>query len=248
MQGLSTGLKNPSGKGKRLIITHIGNENGFLEGGLWVFEGNKSGPEDYHKEMNAENYEEWFRNICQLLPPESVVVIDNATYHSRQVEQLPTSAWRKADLLGWLRDKNIEFESDSTKTELLEVARKHRDSYKSYYIEQIAQTHGITILRQPPNHCDLNPIEKIWAQVKGHVAAHNTTFKLRDVKNLLLEGVANVTPDNWRKCLEHAKKIEEEMWDLDHRVDILVERVVFNVNGEDSDSDTDCSSEDSESD
>lgn len=29
LEGLSTGAKNPTGKGSRLIVVHIGNENGF---------------------------------------------------------------------------------------------------------------------------------------------------------------------------------------------------------------------------
>lgn len=55
--GLSSGLKNPQ-KGKRLIITHIGNEDGFLEGADWVFEAKKSDG-DYHGEMDAHNFEKW---------------------------------------------------------------------------------------------------------------------------------------------------------------------------------------------
>uniref|UniRef100_A0A2A4IZ33 Tc1-like transposase DDE domain-containing protein n=1 Tax=Heliothis virescens TaxID=7102 RepID=A0A2A4IZ33_HELVI len=38
MEGLSTGLKAPSGKGKCLIIVHIGNEDGFVEDGQLIFE------------------------------------------------------------------------------------------------------------------------------------------------------------------------------------------------------------------
>jgi hypothetical protein len=33
-QDLSAGLKNPSGRGKRLIVVHIGNEKGFVNKGL----------------------------------------------------------------------------------------------------------------------------------------------------------------------------------------------------------------------
>ena len=38
--GLSTGLRNPAGKRKRMIIgvTHIDNEAGFVDNGLLVFE------------------------------------------------------------------------------------------------------------------------------------------------------------------------------------------------------------------
>jgi len=37
LKGLSTGPKNPSGKGKRLIVVHIGSADGFVEGGSVVF-------------------------------------------------------------------------------------------------------------------------------------------------------------------------------------------------------------------
>jgi hypothetical protein len=43
LAGLTTGLKAPTGKGRRLIISHIGSE----EGGLLIFE-SKKGMEDYH--------------------------------------------------------------------------------------------------------------------------------------------------------------------------------------------------------
>jgi len=44
-KGLTTCLPNPSGKGKQLIVLHIGLENGFLPGGL-----------HYHDEMNGANF------------------------------------------------------------------------------------------------------------------------------------------------------------------------------------------------
>ncbi|CAH2008609.1 unnamed protein product [Acanthoscelides obtectus] len=53
--GLSTGMKCPSGKGRRLIVTHIGCASGFVNGGLNIFESRETG--DYHDEMNAEVFE-----------------------------------------------------------------------------------------------------------------------------------------------------------------------------------------------
>ncbi|XP_057671272.1 uncharacterized protein LOC130903016 [Diorhabda carinulata] len=47
-EGLSTGLKSPSGKGKRLIILHAGCEQGFVNDALLVFESKKTG--DYHED------------------------------------------------------------------------------------------------------------------------------------------------------------------------------------------------------
>ena len=44
---------------------------------------------DYHDAMNAETYEKYFENICKRLKPRSVIIIDNASYHSRNDENYP---------------------------------------------------------------------------------------------------------------------------------------------------------------
>lgn len=79
--GLSTGAKNPTGKGKRLIVVHIGNEDGFLDDCEWVFESSTTG--DYHESMDAPHFEEWFGKVLQKLRRGDIIVMDNASYHSR---------------------------------------------------------------------------------------------------------------------------------------------------------------------
>lgn len=76
----TTGLKNLVGKGRRLIISHVGSEEGFVDGGLLIFESKKK-TEDYHDEMNSEHFEEWLRGILPKLKENSVLVLDNAPYH-----------------------------------------------------------------------------------------------------------------------------------------------------------------------
>lgn len=66
------GLKNPSGKGKRLIILHAGSEEGFVEDSLIFFEDKKSG--DYHEEMNADVFERWLpHTIVENAMPHIIV-------------------------------------------------------------------------------------------------------------------------------------------------------------------------------
>ncbi|KAF2879983.1 hypothetical protein ILUMI_26186 [Ignelater luminosus] len=55
LSGLSTGLKNPSGKGQRLIICHTGSDDGFVPDALRTFESKKSG--NYHEEIVGESFE-----------------------------------------------------------------------------------------------------------------------------------------------------------------------------------------------
>ena len=46
---------------------------------------------DYHDTINSENYEKYFEKVCQLLKPKRVIVIDNASYHSRNDVSYPLS-------------------------------------------------------------------------------------------------------------------------------------------------------------
>ena len=83
----TTGRKTTLGKGKRLVILHAGSSHGFVNGALFSARNNGQAA-DYHSNMTAEKFEWWFEH--QLLPniaANSVIVMDNASYHSRQSEK-----------------------------------------------------------------------------------------------------------------------------------------------------------------
>lgn len=63
MRGLMTGLTQLSGKDQRLIVTHIGNKDGFVDGCMNFFQGKKTG--DYHEEMDGTRFERWFDAVLE---------------------------------------------------------------------------------------------------------------------------------------------------------------------------------------
>lgn len=242
LDGLSTGAKNPTSKGRRLIVVHIGNEDGLVEGASWIFESKGSG--DYHESMDAVHFEKWFKEVLPKLGDNAVVVMDNAPYHSRRQEKVPNSNWLKAAIQQWLKNKNISFTENEIKLELLKKVTEVKILYKKYAvdIDELAKEHGIEILRLPPYHCELNSIELIWADIKGYVAKNSTTFKFERVKELLNEAIGQITSEKWRKCIEHVKKEEETFGQLDHVVDIVTDKTLI-INVTDS---TDSENSDSE--
>lgn len=82
-QAINTpGVRLDVSKGKRWIIVHAGSEKGFVPNALLIFTG-KNKQEDYHSEMNAQNFTKWVTE--KLLPnitEPSIIVMDNAPYHS----------------------------------------------------------------------------------------------------------------------------------------------------------------------
>lgn len=212
-----------------------------MEGGLLLFESKKN-TEDYHQEMNSQHFEEWLTGILPKLKQNAVLVIDNAPYHSRKMELGPTSKWRKAQIIDWLKEKNVTFPENLTKEKLMTIVAKEKPAHNKYAVDELAAAHNVKILRLPPYHCELNPIELVWAQVKGHVARNNKTFKMAEVKDLFHEGLREVTPQKWQSCVSHVMKVEDEMCKLDGLITGVVENFIIQVTDSDSEvSDSDIS-------
>ncbi|XP_072949967.1 uncharacterized protein [Epargyreus clarus] len=225
-EGLSTGLKAPSGKGKRLIVVHIGNEDGFVENADLIFE-SKKGEGDYHREMNSKVFEEWFSRTLEKLEPNSIIVMDNAPYHSRRLERVPSMNWLKKDIQSWLTEKGISFQAEMIKA--LDLVTPEREKYSAFVCDTMAKQHNIEVLRLPPYHCELNPIELIWGQVKGHVAEKNKTFKIIDLKKILSEAIKSITSAAWQQCVNHVIKEEKKMAELDGISDNVIDNFIIRV-------------------
>lgn len=100
-------------------------------------------------------------------------------------------------------------------------------------MDELVKSTGREILRLPPYHCKFNPIELVWAQVKGYVAANNKTFKFTDMKILFQDALSQVTPEKWAECVKHAIKEEDFIYPVDNQVENL--QLEFTVNTGSSD-------------
>ena len=76
---------------------------------------------------------------------------------------------------------------------------------------------------------------------------NNKTYKLPDVKNLLIEGVERVNADMWKNFISHTKKEEDKFWELDFIVDDVLsgerESVVMTIGDTTSDESSDIESD-----
>lgn len=119
----------------------------------------------------------------------------------------------------------------------MEMVKCIKPMYNKYVIDEYVNEHNKVILRLPPYHCELNPIELAWSVVKKHVRMNNTTFKLDDVHKLLRDGINQCTPVMWKNFIEHTKKGEEKFWNIDFVVEEVMENMgstVMTITGETS--------------
>lgn len=96
--------------------------------------------------------------------------MDNASYHSMYLNNYPKSNARKVDVQDWFKNQNINFSTLETLAELRERVKLLTQTFKKYELDEIASSMGHEVIRLPPYHCQYNPIELIWAQVKREVA------------------------------------------------------------------------------
>ncbi|VEN44905.1 unnamed protein product [Callosobruchus maculatus] len=83
----------------------------------------------------------------------------------------------------------------------------------------------------------LNPIELIWAQMKGYVARNNTTVKLQDGRQLLKNSISKISSKNWENAIKHVMAEEEKFWTLDNLIEETLDPIIISLEDEESDDD-----------
>ncbi|XP_031342269.1 uncharacterized protein LOC116170184 [Photinus pyralis] len=151
---------------------------------------------------------------------------------------------RKEVIRSWLDANNISTTEDMRKAELLMLVKNISHS-KTYYVDELLKQHQHTVVRLPPYHCELNPIELIWSTMKRKVAMNNVGQSNSNIVQLVKNACAEITQQEWEKHCIHVKHIAEQMWEADCLTEEFIESVEFVVNTGSSDED-ELSSDDNE--
>jgi transposase len=203
-------FKMSIGKGTRFSIIHAGSENGFIAGAEHI---------SINSEINGEIFENWMKtNFLPKLPPNSVVIYDNAATHSVRYNKPPVQSSTIKTIKNWLLINNIEYNQSAKKQELLKLVKEN--TFNNYYnVDYTVLKAGHIPLRLPPYHCILNPIELVWAQLKKSISKYNFNNNTIEFKNLISSTFKKINPTFWQNCIRHVVKIESEFRIRDKIID-----------------------------
>lgn len=149
--------------------------------------------------------------------------MDNASYHSVKKIQYRQCRGKKQKITDWSENKGEIIDRPMVRDQLMEKVNALRPLHNQYVIDELAKEHTKIVLRLPPYHCELNPIESAWSSVKHQVKINNTTFKIPDIQKLLYEGMERVTPEMWCNFERHVRKEEDKFWEIDFINDELLD-------------------------
>jgi transposase len=213
-------VQKPTGKGERLIIINAITKSGWVPNAKLVFKSTtKTG--DYHGQMNWELFKKWFtERLLPNIPSKSLIVMDNAPYHNILSEHSsPTPSCSRKRILDWLEQNKIYCREDCLKSELVEIMKKIAHE-PIYAIDEIAKSFGHEVLRTPPYHPELQPIEICWGVVKNHIA-RNCDFTMKNLIKQLDTGFEKVTAETCSKIIAKIRKVEDEFWTDDLQFDSI---------------------------
>jgi len=207
-------IQKPTGKGERLIIINAITKDGWVPGAKLIFKSTKK-TGDYHGQMNQELFTKWFKEkLFPNIPKGSLIIMDNAAYHNvLSAHSAPTAKCKKEKIRFWLEQNNIPLSDDCLKVEMVEVLNKIAPS-PTYILDEIAAKYGHEILRTPPYHPELQPIEICWGVVKNQIA-RNCDFTMANLMAQLEDALSSVTAKTCSGLIKKVRKVEDRFWGED---------------------------------
>jgi hypothetical protein len=154
---------------------------------IWAFSIQKKSDHqgDYHKVFHGDNYIASFRDqlIANLHQP-SLIMLDNAAYHCVHGEGVPKwhRLW-KQERIDYLTANGAPFDPAMSSIELKQLVKQYIFSNVKIEVEHLAEEGGHSILFTPAYHSDLQPIELVWALVKGNVGWQYSNGTTLDMVN-----------------------------------------------------------------
>lgn len=128
----------------------------------------------YSGNMDAVQFERWFTQLSATLREKygrCTIKLDNARYHKRPVQELPTGAWNKSRLVDFITANGKAADLTMRKVQLYELAKSLVTDERHLKCVTIAKGDGHEVIHTPPYHCELQEIEKIWGALKSKLRA-----------------------------------------------------------------------------
>jgi hypothetical protein len=171
--------------------------------------------------MHWEHCSRWVTvQVMPHVPPHALIILDHAGEHTVFVEQaVPTRTTRREEMRAWLNRTHIPWRDAMLTSERLEVCRRFSPP-PEYKLDRIAAAHGHRMLRTPPDHPELQPIEPCGALVKNAMADHGD-FTMGTLRTQLPMAFSQVTQDVCQRVILNVAEHEERFWVDDEQRDAI---------------------------
>lgn len=198
-------------RGRKYIVCHAGSaKSGFIDNAEWIFRTKKTYGKNNTTLLTAKAFKEWFLKLLQGLEEPTIIIMDNAFYHSKRKNSGPKSSSSKEEIEKWLQENGIAYPEKSLKEELLQIV-KERKQKRDYVIDELANSYGHEVLRIPLYHSQYNAITPIWEKIRKEVDQKTAgCYREVDIEDFVYEAIRNVTKEDWTESVRKAEARQDE--------------------------------------
>jgi len=169
--------------------------------------------------MDGECIRQWLKSVLPKLKDQGVIIMNNTQHDFLKQNNFPTINSRKADIIEWLEEKGEVVDTSMIIPELLEIVNRLMPKYDKYIFDEMVKEHNKYVLRLPPHHRELNPINLMLPSMINYVKMNR---KARTVDQLLIEWEQKTTPEMWKTYIKNTIEEENKLWNMDYVVDELM--------------------------
>ncbi len=176
-----------------------------------------------------EYFIEWMEKLFDALSKRNVknamIIMDNAKYHNKLDDSVPKKNNKKQKMIDYLEKNKIDFDDGSSKQMIWEKVKEYVSKNVKPVVCNIASEKGHEIVYTPSYHSELQPMELIWAIVKGEVGRshdYDTDFKI--TKKRLNEAFLNLKNKQIMGCIKKSRKYEEKIWEEVKKAEEIAEK------------------------
>jgi len=220
---------------------------------LDIFEGRKKQTADYHGMFDTSYFVNWMKKLLDALKhrgvENAIIVMDNSKYHCSLPGGTPKGMWKKTRLQKACEEYGISYGASDTKAMLWSSLKEYIRANVQPIVRKMAEEAGHEVLFSPPHHSDLQPIELVWAIVKGEVGRQYTPdTSFGQVLERLKHSFYNLESCTVQGCINKANKHLDCLWEHIHQIDQLEEEEDGQFNEDDAEDTADEENRESEED
>jgi hypothetical protein len=84
--------------------------------------------------------------VIPKFPPASVLVMDNAPYHGRQVDMPPSASALKKEMIDWLETHGVQCDTSARKATLYTIINSMKPKQKTSRVHKLLDSHGHSVV------------------------------------------------------------------------------------------------------
>lgn len=222
----------------------------LLQDALVIFEGEKKQTKDFRDMFYHRAFMNWMEALFGALSmrgiENTVIVMENSKLHRELPSGTPTKSMTKAQMQQACEAYGISFDRTSELRSMLwEKLKRHVEDHVKPIVCDLAAEHGHEVVFSPRAHSELQPIEGVYATIKGEVGRQYTAESTPDdVQTRLEQAFADLSSETVQQCIDDANtNLADLMAHVEQLDDMVLESKTVDSDAEGDDDDRDDKSE-----